>query len=244
MFSFPSGLLDLFYCFWPNVRRLFRRITRKGLLAPVAKRLYSLPRRISKSTSLMLFPVIIYRWYSARRKWHRRKTKGQKCKNKKIKTRKRVHRRSSHEDFSRIIKEIQISLGIRSLRTCRDLNDGAKSENKQTPFPVRINPDICAKAGNRRLSRRRKERGVPPASFTILMFAMVLRLWGCYDNCNERLEIPRAHLRPRVSASRPTSPFVGFERRNTLASERAAFSVQTRELLSTELVRIDLSAEC
>lgn len=44
------GLLDLFYCFWPNVRRLFRRITRKGLLAPVAKRLRSLPRRASKST--------------------------------------------------------------------------------------------------------------------------------------------------------------------------------------------------
>jgi len=39
MFSLPSGLLDLFYCLWTNVRRLFRRITRKGLLAPVAKRL-------------------------------------------------------------------------------------------------------------------------------------------------------------------------------------------------------------
>lgn len=38
MFSFPTRRLDLFYCFRPNVRRLFRRITRKGLLAPLAKR--------------------------------------------------------------------------------------------------------------------------------------------------------------------------------------------------------------
>lgn len=38
MFSFPTRRLDLFYCSWPNVRRLFRRITRKGLLTPLAKR--------------------------------------------------------------------------------------------------------------------------------------------------------------------------------------------------------------
>lgn len=68
------------------------------------------------------------------------------------------------------------------------------------------------------------------------MFAM-LRLWGCYDNCNERLEIPRAHLRPRsATRSHPTDA--------ASRNERATLSVQTRELLSTELVRIDLSAEC
>lgn len=38
MFSFPTRRLDLFYYFWPNVQRLFRRITRKGLLAALAKR--------------------------------------------------------------------------------------------------------------------------------------------------------------------------------------------------------------
>ena len=67
-----------------------------------------------------------------------------------------------------------------------------------------------------------KEREVPQASFTILMFAMVLRLWGCYDNCNERLEIPRAHLRPRVSAFPFGTPPPSLTSRggNALASEQ------------------------
>lgn len=69
------------------------------------------------------------------------------------------------------------------------------------------------------------------------MFA-TLRLWGCYDNCNERLQIPRAHLRP--GSATPGRPAADSASRN----ERATLSVQTRELLSTELVRIDLSAEC
>jgi len=60
MFSLPSGLLDLFHCLWTNVRRLFRRITRKGLLAPVAKRLNP-PPPPGTVHGLMLFPVTIYR---------------------------------------------------------------------------------------------------------------------------------------------------------------------------------------
>lgn len=76
-----------------------------------------------------------------------------------------------------------------------------------------------------------------PAFTAILMFA-TLRLWGCYDNCNERLEIPRAHLRPRFSTLGHPAAVA------TSRNERATLSVQTRELLSTELVRIDLSAEC
>lgn len=67
-----------------------------------------------------------------------------------------------------------------------------------------MNLDICEGRSMFTATLNGDERGVPQASFTILMFAMVLRLWGCYDNCNERLEIPRAHLRPRVSA--PASP--------------------------------------
>lgn len=72
------------------------------------------------------------------------------------------------------------------------------------------------------------------------MFA-ILRLWGRYDNCNERLEIPRAHLRPR-SATPTCHP--RRRRPSRGGTGRATLSVQTRELLSTELVRIDLSAEC